>query len=182
MTIVESEITGDLQVPDDQRTAKILLEIANSVSSFIKLTSDCPSLHNSGFMPILDLQVKAENNKLIWKFYKKEVANPLLIMKDSTMPFKVKQASLSCEALCRLRTTLRELPRTENHGKILRDFSHKLLCSSWDAKHRHNFIKAGLLSYKKQLEREDTRLRAPQHHPEHCQQQDIGAWDASAGH
>ena len=155
VTIVESEVEGDVQVPDDQRTAKILLEIANSVSNFIKLTSDCPSLHNSGFMPILDLQVKAENNKLIWKFYKKEVANPLLIMKDSAMPFKVKRASLSCEALRRLRNTSRELPWDENHAEILSEFSHKLMCSGWDAKHRYNFIQAGLLGYKKQLEQSD---------------------------
>ena len=51
---------------------------------------------------------------------------------------------------------MRELPRTEDHGKTLREFSHKLLCSSWDAKHCHDFIQVGLLGYKKQLEWEDT--------------------------
>ena len=67
------------------------------------------------------------------------------------MPFKVKRASLSCEALCRLPNTSRELPWAENHAEILSEFSHKLMCSGWDAKHRYDFIQAGLLGYKKQL-------------------------------
>ena len=71
------------------------------------------------------------------------------------MPFKVKRASLSCEALRRLRNTSRELPWAENHAEILSEFSHKLMCSGWDAKHRYDFIQAGLLGYKKQLEQSD---------------------------
>ena len=71
------------------------------------------------------------------------------------MPFKVMRASLSCEALRRLRNTSRELPWAENHAEILSEFSHKLMCSGWDAKHRYDFIQAGLLGYKKQLEQSD---------------------------
>ena len=44
------------------RTSKILLKIGNSISDFIKLTSNCPSQNTSGFMPILDLQVKTNEN------------------------------------------------------------------------------------------------------------------------
>ena len=46
--------------------------------SFLILTVDSPSLHPSGFMPILDLQIKTENNQIVYEFYKKEVSNNLV--------------------------------------------------------------------------------------------------------
>ena len=73
------------------------------------------------------------------------------------MPFRTKKASLSCEALRRLRNCSRELPWTEK-AAILSDFSHKLMLSGWDAKARHDFIMAGLIGYQKQLERADAGI------------------------
>ena len=146
VVIVDSEVEADKLIPSDQRTAKIMLEIANSVSSFIQLTSDCPSLHPNGFMPLLDLQVRSVENKIQFKFYKKEVSNPLVIMKNSAMPFKIKRAALSSEVLRRLRNTSRDLPWAEK-SEILTQFSNALRCSGWDAKHRHDFIMAGLTGY-----------------------------------
>ena len=43
--------------------------------SFLKLTVDSPSMHPAGFMPILDIQVRTEDGKIVYKFYKKEVSN-----------------------------------------------------------------------------------------------------------
>ena len=69
IVIVEEEIENDRLIPGDKRTAAILLEISNSISDFIKLTADYPSKNENGWMPILDLQVKTVNNKIIHKFY-----------------------------------------------------------------------------------------------------------------
>ena len=92
---MEAQIENDKKIPIDIRTSKIFLEIANSVS-FRKLTVDSPSLHPSGFMPILDLQIKTENNQIIYEFYKKEVSNNLVILNKSAMPMKVKR--ITCTA------------------------------------------------------------------------------------
>ena len=86
---MEAQIENDKKIPIDIGTSKIFLEIANSVS-FLKLTVDSPSLHPSGFMPILDLQIKTENNQIIYKFYKKEVSNNLVILNKSAMPMPMK--------------------------------------------------------------------------------------------
>ena len=96
-----------------------------------------------------------KNNKLIHVFYKKAVSNPLLISKNSAMPYRVKRASLSCEALRRLRNCSRELPWSQK-AEILSEFSHKLMLSGWDAGARFDFIMAGLRGYQKQLERADS--------------------------
>ena len=87
---VDLLVEGDRDIPSDIRTSKVLLEIANGISGFIQLTSSNPS----GFMPLLDIQVKVVDKKLIHTFYKKPVSNPILITKDSAMPFRTKKASL----------------------------------------------------------------------------------------
>ena len=55
--------------------------------------------NESGWMPILDLQVQTVNNKIIHKFYKKPVSNPLLMLENSAMPMKVKRNSLAQEGI-----------------------------------------------------------------------------------
>ena len=66
--VVESEAEADIGIPSDVRSSNILMEIANSISTFIQLTSYCPASNPSGFMPLLDLKVKVKENKIIHVF------------------------------------------------------------------------------------------------------------------
>ena len=70
VTVVDSEIeiAQDLLIPADIRTSKITLEIANSIYSWIQVTSDCPSQNPSKFMPILDIQCCVVDNQIRFKF------------------------------------------------------------------------------------------------------------------
>ena len=112
--IVENQIDTDKDIPGDVRTAKVLVEIGNNISSFINLTTDTPSQNESGWMPLLDLQVQVrDDNQIFYKFYKKKVSNPLLMLQSSAMPEKVKRATLTEEGIRRLRNTKRELPWEE---------------------------------------------------------------------
>ena len=86
------------------------------ISSFIKLTVDCPSMNtdnNDGWMPILDIAVKAEENQIYYKFYKKPVTNHYVILERSAMPPRVKRSCLVQEGMRRLRNTRRTLPWAE---------------------------------------------------------------------
>ena len=47
LVIIEELVGEDLEIPADQRTAKIYEEIATSVSSCVAVTTDCPSNNNS---------------------------------------------------------------------------------------------------------------------------------------
>ena len=53
VVIVEEEVEADMEIPGNERTAKIFLEIGNSVSDFIKLTADYPSEHDSAWLDAL---------------------------------------------------------------------------------------------------------------------------------
>ena len=112
----------------------MFLEIANSVS-FLNLTVDSPSLHPSGFMPILDLQIKTENNQIVYKFYKTEVSNNLVILNRSAMPRKVKRITCIQEVMRRLRNTKRKLSWSIKR-EILTEFSWLLYQSGYPEQFR----------------------------------------------
>ena len=162
--IVEDQIDADKDIPGDVRTANVLVEIGNSISSFINLTKDTPSQNESGWMPLLDLQVQVrDGNQIYYKFYKKKVSNPLLMLQSSAMPEKVKRATLTEEGIRRLRNTKRELP-WEEKAEILSEFSHKLMLSGYSQKFRSETIKSAVAGYNKQLARADAGIR-PLHRP-----------------
>ena len=46
------------------RTAKAVQDLANNICDFIKVTVEYPSKYETGFMPILNLQVKVKNKKV----------------------------------------------------------------------------------------------------------------------
>ena len=55
-------------------------------------------------MPILDLQVRlSDNNTIDFKHYRKPMANPLIILKGSAHPAKVKRVTLVQEGIRILR-------------------------------------------------------------------------------
>ena len=56
--VVEEEVEGDRLLPADQRTAKVLVDIANTVCLHTKMTVDYPSANPSGWIPLLHLKVK----------------------------------------------------------------------------------------------------------------------------
>ena len=66
--IVPEFFYSDNLIPNDEHTAKLITELGNRISSFINLTCDYPSNNQSGYMPVLDVQVKVENNKIIYNF------------------------------------------------------------------------------------------------------------------
>ena len=70
------QVEQDKNIPSDIRTSALVRDVGNSVCPcpFIQLTVDCPSLNQDrdGWMPILDIQVKMVDNRIQYKFYKKD--------------------------------------------------------------------------------------------------------------
>ena len=56
--VINEKIEEDKLLAPDMRTSKIFGEIGNSISPFIRLTTDYPSKYPSGYMPLLDIQVR----------------------------------------------------------------------------------------------------------------------------
>ena len=170
--VVEDEIESDRDVPGDKRTAELYLEIANKVSDFIQLTVDYPSLHSDtgGYMPILDLQVKVENNQCTYMFYKRKVSNPLLMLESSAMPMKVKRTCMVQEGLRRLRNTRRDLP-WDQKAEILSEFSHKMMLSGYSERFRLDTIQSAVRGYENQCAAADAGVK-PLHRPREFQSEE----------
>ena len=74
---VEEEVEGDLEVEGDRRTASLIQELANSICQSIQMTVDFPSAHVSGWMPILDVEVRMREDKTVdWRHYRKPMDSP----------------------------------------------------------------------------------------------------------
>ena len=61
-------------------------------------------------MPILNIQVKVENNKIVYKWFRKEMSNYLLLLANSAMPQRTKRECLVQYAMTILLNTSRQLP------------------------------------------------------------------------
>ena len=76
LIIDDEQIEADKDIPSDLRSARLVQSVANSISPWCQVTIDCPSQHpaEQGFMPILDVQAKMVNDRVVYKFYKKKTS------------------------------------------------------------------------------------------------------------
>ena len=154
LIIDEDQLILDRDVPADIRTARVFQSIANSICDFLQVTVDSPSQHESGFMPVLDIAVKVENNKILYKFYKKPIASKKVILANSALPFNVKKASLTEGAIRRLRYTDRSLPWSVV-TEILSEYSNEMRLSGYEHSFRAEVIQAGIKGFRRQAARSD---------------------------
>ena len=110
LEVVEAEIEGNLVIPEDQRTIRVLNQVANTIDVDIKLTIDCPSLNTTGKLPCLDLQLWIDSEGMIrHEFYSKPMSSALLILRRSAVSSSVKRTTCFQEAIRRLRSYSKEL-------------------------------------------------------------------------
>ena len=103
LVLVEEMIELDIGKEKDAITMEVFKDIANSVDDDIEVEADFPSNHEDGFMPILDMKMAMDNNnKVMYKFYKKPMANKYTMMANSAVSDRVKRSTMTNEALRRL--------------------------------------------------------------------------------
>ena len=113
-------------------------------------------------MPILDLQVRVSSDDVEYKFYKKAIITPYLILSRSALPTKIKWASLVQEGVRRLLNTRRQLDWDTIKADILTEFSWALKISGYSEKFRLDVIQAAIVTYERRCARADAGL-APLH-------------------
>ena len=154
LTLKRQYVDEDQNVPDDVRTAKVIQTIANSISKFIQVEIDCPSMHSNNLLPILDLEVEMVDNMVLYRFYRKEMANFKVIMAKSAMPYNMKKTCLIQEVIRILRNTSRRLEDSVK-TQFLTEFSLRLKESGYAEKVRFEIIKRGVEGFEKQVEKDE---------------------------
>ena len=126
LELVEELVEPDKERETDELTMSVFRDIANNVDPDIEVEVDYPSMNEDKFMPILDMKMSMDkDNKVIYKFYKKPMANKYTMMAKSAVSDRVKRASMTNEAVRRLlccSTNLAEEAREE----IMEDFARML--------------------------------------------------------
>ena len=163
VVIENNESEREVNVPDDRRTAEIVQKIANSICDFIQVEIDYPTAHENLHMPILDLEVTMEDDRVMYRHYRKKVANPLVIHQKSAMPSRIKRTCLANEVIRMLRNTSRDAP-DEVKRFFLSEFSQRMRMSGYPEQFRKEILVAGLKGYEKQLKRHDDGV-CPLHRP-----------------
>ena len=110
-----SQVDDDADsVPSDQNTARVLKDIADSVTDLLIWTADLPSAHQDGKLPVLDICTwtveKKEGTYLEYEFYAKPTANPVTIPAESAVPNGMKITTYKQEVLRVLSNTSHTLP------------------------------------------------------------------------
>ena len=108
--VVEELVEEDKLVAGDKRTAELLKELANTICPYLQMEIYFPSNHATGWMPILDLEVRMTPDKTVdWKWYRKPMVCRYSILNHSAMPASVKRITLVQQGITMLRNTREEL-------------------------------------------------------------------------
>ena len=149
--VYNPEISSTEQEPDSF-TMNVLLDIANTLDQNIQLTGDCPSKNQSKRLPVLDLEIWVENDKVEFSFYQKPMSSPYVNLFRSALPIKTKRNSLFQEGIRRLQNISPGVS-VEEKNKILAKFMNSLRISGYDKKYRFELLK-GVIEKHQQNENE----------------------------
>eukprot|EP00794_Sanderia_malayensis_P015094 gene15094-16650_t len=101
--INEMAIKGDLLVAKDKRKMEVIKRVGNSIHTSIQLEVDCPSNHDDGKMPFLDLKLYlidvGVTKKIVHEFYVKAVSTKAMVNADSALAMRQKRTVLTHEVL-----------------------------------------------------------------------------------
>jgi hypothetical protein len=171
MELVQEEVEADQLVPGDERTARLLQELANTLCPSIQMTADYPSAHPDGWMPILDtsVRVRKEDNTVDFRHYRKPMASPYTILNSSAMPGLTKRLTLVQEGIRMLRNTRPSLHLVLRKG-LMEDLAERMLISGYNADYRRGIIESAVKGYEAQVAA-DLRGEKPLYRPRGWQQE-----------
>ena len=169
IVIDERQIESDEDIPADKRTAELMKEIANTICTYIQVETDYPSKNKEGRMPILDLSVEVVENNILYRHYRKEIANFQVLRETSAMPTKMKRTCLIQEAIRILRNTSRAHPDNVKN-EFLSEFSLRMKESGYPSKFRLGVITCATKAYQKQLKKDQDGI-CPMYRPKGYQEE-----------
>ena len=142
--IVVKAIETDVDENKEEKTMKKLQEIANSIHASIKVTTDFPSNHENGRMPILDTEQWIENVKIgnivkpqiLHSHYSKSMTSKYVTLRNSAMPYQNKMSILIAD-LIRIMRNVSLLCKDEERTKMVQEYLLRLQHSGYNKVERH---------------------------------------------
>ena len=144
MMVIEDKKEQDSQIPASVRSMTELKKMANSIHPMIQLDEDHQHNHHDRKLPILDLKVWVSedgsgNQRLRWQYYRKPMANWLLLPAESAMSMATKRTTLTQYGLRILRNTSLEIS-WDVKAEMLSEFCERMKDSGYNQKFRAQVI------------------------------------------
>ena len=161
----------------EEITMVAIAAMASSIHPCLEFTWDAPCMSKTGMMPVLDTQIwigfqnrtwdlpdclipdqvklPTKHGKLkriiLYKFYRKEIANRTPFNARSAYPEKDRISTISQEYVRRFKNTSRELDRTHLET-IIQEFSQDLMRGGFKRQFINTCLTAATKGYQKMLE------------------------------
>ena len=162
ITITDQSIAEDANMPNDERTMKLIQTIANTIHRSIRMTIDYPSRYNDHKVPMLDLKMWIEEIEGVWRIvyehYEKAMATKMLIHAKSAIPVKVKRTVLTQEMLRIILHCSKYVPY-ETVRQHLSNFTKKMQYSGYGQAMRYDVAKSAIKAYQTMVENEAHDIR-----------------------
>ena len=140
---------------EEERTAEVLVKIANSLHKNIQFTWDVPGRNPDKRKPVLHLAVWVGEiegvQTIMHSFYKNKVASPYTILKRSVLSYKIKRNTLLQEALRRLGNILPSLPWEESRVHLTK-YSNMLRLSGYSDKEWLHNIRGATMWHRQMMD------------------------------
>ena len=146
--IIQDPNIDDQGVPDDERMAKILVSIANSIMPCVVMEADWPSKNTDGKMPILDMKVWTDKSgNILYQHYEKDVSSRTVLHEKSAHSGACKRGVHTQEVLRRLMNTSHRLRWRESTAPVLTEYMARMKAAGYKEKYRREILTHALGIY-----------------------------------
>ena len=145
-------------------------QMANYICSVLQFTGYYPEANTNDKLPILDMSCWVEEDHVLYEHNTKPIASNLVIPQRSSIPEKVKRATITQMAIRILENTSLELPWSRK-AQLLSNLSLRRKQSGYNARFRLNIFKSAVKYWDKRVEMDRTGER-PLHRERNCQREE----------
>ena len=150
---------------DENRLARILTDIANTIQEGIVMVEDTPSRNPDGKLPILDMKVwMDEADRVVYQHYEKPLNTTRVLSAQSAQSANCKKSVHVQECVRRILNTSSRLDWQETVAPILTDYMKRMMEGGYDERYRMSTIKHALRIHDRMLEEHQEGIR-PIHRP-----------------
>ena len=155
-----NQVDIDSEVADDERTAKVLTDIANDVIPGIVMEFDVPSRNNDNKMAILDMKVWLNNEGIVmFQHYEKPTASKSILHAKSAQSVSCRNSVHTQELLRRLLNSSPVLDWKTSVAPVLSEYMLRMMKSGYPQKYRVDTLKRTLRIYDKMVEDDNNGTR-----------------------
>ena len=159
--VIIDENLLDLAENEEERTARILTDVANSILPGITMEFDIPGRNPDNKMPILDMKVRMDEHTgdIIFEHYEKPTASHNILHAASAQSVSCRNSVHTQEILRRLLNSSPLLDWKADVAPVLSIYMARMMYSGYPERYRVDTLTRALRIYDKMVEEDDNGQR-----------------------